>query len=64
MPSRNLTLLSDADRADIELQKQASLIVFKLRNDIYDRRMVKEEIAKSKNSERLRELINYYRSVR
>lgn len=62
--SHNLALLSDDDRADIELQKQAHLIVHQLRNAKINRAGVKVLIDKSLQSEKLRNLINQYRKVR
>jgi hypothetical protein len=64
MTNHNLALLSDAERADIELQKQAHLIVHQLRNTMINRAGVKKLIEASKQSERLRDLINQYRKVK
>jgi hypothetical protein len=60
----NLALLPDNERADIELSKQAHLIVHQLRNTKINRAGVKKLIDASSDSEKLRNLINEYRSVR
>lgn len=63
MISHNLALLTPEQRADIELNKQASLIAFKLKMGQASRADAKEAIEASFDGDKLRKLINKYRGL-
>lgn len=66
MANRNLALLSDSKRAEIELSKRAAFLVYQLKHGKTSRFDVENEIDKTadENKERFREMINQFRSMK
>lgn len=63
MNSYNLALLPPEKRADIELNKQASLIAFNLKAGLTSKIDAREAIKESVDGVKLKKLINKYRGL-
>jgi len=63
MSSFNLALLPPSERHEIEMGKQASMLVYELRSGKLKRKDAMEQISNHTNPDRFRELVNKYRSL-